>query len=93
MLVASDVMAEVPSRGALAAMRGSLFVPIRALLRERGMSEAYWRNLPENVAAEMRAVAVSDWVPTRILKPHYAALDALDMSPSEPKKPLSGSSV
>ncbi|MEM1414564.1 MAG: hypothetical protein AAGH15_06680 [Myxococcota bacterium] len=76
-----EVVALVPSRGPLRAMRGALITAGRPFLASAGLLEPYRARVSVELDRQLRPVAASDWVSVDLLAPHFAALDTLPMTP------------
>lgn len=61
-------------------MRGTNFIAGRRWLRERGLEAPYLERLPGEVREVIVAIDAMAWAPMTIALPHYAALDALELS-------------
>jgi hypothetical protein len=73
----SESTAETPAQSRVSAIRGTNLLASLAALREEGLSESYWNQLPTAHHEEMRAILASDWVSIDLAHLHYGVLDEL----------------
>lgn len=65
------------------AIRSTLLSASLLALRERGLTDQYFKHLPSELHATVQTLVAGSWIPIEIAKQHYLAVEALGLAPSE----------
>lgn len=64
-------------------IRSTLVSASLLALRERGLSDTYYKHLPPELHMTVQTIVAGSWVPIDIASAHYRAVDALGLTPTE----------
>jgi hypothetical protein len=82
--VETDTLVELPSRlQPLTSIRSTVLQSSLVTLKDRNHFEHYVQLLDESYRAEILETLAPEWLPGEVGLAHYAACDALDLSPRE----------